>query len=105
MNNGNGKHRTVEHEPDPDLLGSEQVPLLDAGRIKAFLRREVLPYDTDAWYDPASVKTGCDSSFTRYFCKPKPMRTREEIRTDIVAMEKETEGLLGKILIDAEDKI
>ena len=31
-------------------------------------------------------------------CKPQPMRTLEEIRANILALEKETEGLLGEII-------
>ena len=48
------------------------------------------------------VKIGYEISFTRYFYKPKPMRTLEEIRADIVALEKETEGLLEQILVETE---
>ena len=62
------------------------------------LKREVLPYAPDAWFAPDSVKTGYEISFTRYFYKPQPMRTLEEIRTDILALEEETEGLLGEII-------
>jgi len=94
----NGKSRVVEYEPDPDLRDTEQVPLQEEGGIAAFLRREVLPYADDAWYDPASVKIGYEISFTRYFYKPKPMRTLEEIRADIVALEEETKGLLDRII-------
>ena len=90
-----GKRCTVEYEPDSDLRDTEQVPLLEDGGVEAFLRREVLPYAADAWYVPDSVKTGYEISFTRYFYKPQPMRTLEEIRADILAVEKETEGLLG----------
>ena len=93
-----GKCRVVEYEPDSELRDTEQVPLLEEGGIEAFLRREVLPYAEDAWYDPASVKTGYEISFTRYFYKPQPLRTLEEIRADILALEKETEGLLGEII-------
>ena len=77
---------------------TEQVPLLEDGGVEAFLRREVLPYAADAWYQADTVKIGYEISFTRYFYKPKPMRTLEEIRADILAVEKETEGLLGDIL-------
>jgi len=73
----------VECEPDPDLRDTEQVPLLEEGGIEAFLRREVLPYTRDAWYLGDKVKTGYEVSFTRYFYKPKPLRTLEEIRADI----------------------
>ena len=93
-----GKCRVVEYEPDSELRDTEQVPLLEEGGIEAFLRREVLPYAEDAWYDPASVKTGYEISFTRYFYKPQPLRTLEEIRADILALEKETEGLLDEII-------
>ena len=94
----NGVPAVVEYEPDPDLRDTEQIPLQEPGGIEAFLRREVLPYALDAWYQPDSVKTGYEISFTRYFYKPQPMRTLAEIRADILALEKETEGLLGEII-------
>ena len=93
-----GNPAVVEYEPDPDLRDSEQVPLLEEGGIEAFIRREVLPHAPDAWHMPDSVKTGYEISFTRYFYKPQPLRTLEEIRADILALEKETEGLLGEIV-------
>lgn len=93
-----GKHCVVEFEPDSDLRDTEQIPLLEDGGIDSFLRREVLPYAADAWYDPASVKTGYEISFTRYFYKPQPLRTLEEIRADILALENETDGLLDEII-------
>ena len=94
----NGASAVVEVEPDSDLRDTEQIPLQEAGGIDAFLRREVLPYAPDAWYQPDSVKTGYEISFTRYFYKPQPMRTLTEIRADILALEKETEGLLDEIV-------
>ncbi|MHB0970356.1 MAG: type I restriction-modification system subunit M [Thermoanaerobaculia bacterium] len=93
-----GKQIVVEYEPDSDLRDTEQIPLVEEGGIEAFLRREVLPHAADAWYDPGTVKTGYEISFTRYFYKPQPMRTLEEIRADILALERETEGLLVEIV-------
>ena len=55
-------------------------------------------YAADAWYKPSTVKIGYEISFTRYFYKPEPMRTLEEIRAEILALERETEGVLGEIL-------
>lgn len=43
------------------------------------------------------MKIGYEISFTRHFFKPQPLRTLEEIRADILALEKETEGLVGEI--------
>ncbi|CAB3395965.1 Restriction endonuclease subunit S [Kyrpidia spormannii] len=109
-----GKPRVVEYEPDTELRDSEQIPFLECPAwhepgylpspedqrtaIETFLRRDVLPYAPDAWYDPASVKVGYEINFNRYFYKPKALRTLEEIRTDLLAVEKEAEGLLEEIL-------
>jgi len=48
------------------------------------------------------LQIGYEISFTRYFYKPKPMRTLEEIRRDIEALEKETEGLLDEVLVEVK---
>ena len=93
-----GKPTVVEYEPDPELRDTEQIPLLHQGGINAFLEKEVLPYAPDAWYLQEQVKIGYEISFTRHFHKPKPMRTLEEIRADILALEQESEGLLEGIL-------
>ena len=95
-----GKPAVVEYEPDGELRDTEQIPLLNDGGIDGFLRREVLPYAPDAWSNPDNVKIGYEISFTRHFYKPQPMRTLEEIRTDILALEKESEGLLDEIIGD-----
>ena len=97
-----GKPCIVEYEPDSELRDTEQVPLLEEGGIEAFFRREVLPHVPDAWIDESATKIGYEISFTRYFYKPQPLRTLEEIKADIVAVEKETEGLLGQILVTTE---
>ena len=93
-----GRAAVAEYEPDSDLRDTEQIPLQEDGGIEAFLRREVLPYAADAWFQPDSVKIGYEISCTRYFYKPKPMRTLEEIRADILALEKETEGILEELI-------
>ena len=93
-----GKPSVVAYEADPKLRDTEQVPLLEEGGIEAFLRREVLPFAPDAWYVPASVKVGYEISFTRYFYKPQPLRTLDEIRADILSTQEEAEGLLDAIL-------
>ena len=99
----NGKPMFAEYESDSALRDTEQVPLLEPGGIEAFFRREVLPHVPDAWIDESKTQTGYEISFTRYFYKPQPLRTLEEIRADILALEKETEGLLGEILQGAAE--
>jgi type I restriction enzyme M protein len=93
-----GKSVVVEYEPDSELRDTEQIPLLEEGGIEAFFKREVLPYTPDAWIKEDATKIGYEISFTRHFYKPQPLRTLEEIRADILAIEKEAEGLLDGIL-------
>lgn len=81
---------------------NDETKLVREGGIEAFIRREVLPHVPDAWVDDDKTQIGYEISFTRYFYKPKPMRTLEEIRRDIEALEKETEGLLDEVLVEVE---
>jgi type I restriction enzyme M protein len=93
-----GKTCVVEYEPDPELRDTEQVPLTEEGGIAAFIEREVLPYAEDAWVAEDKTQIGYEISFTRHFYKPKPLRSLEEIRADILALERETGGLLKEIV-------
>ena len=100
-----GKIRVVEYEPDPELRDNEQVALTEPrgewrDGIEAFIRREVLPFAPDAWIDESKTKIGYEISFTRHFYKPTPLRTLDEIRADIRALEAETEDLLAEIVGD-----
>ncbi|HEV7280406.1 MAG TPA: class I SAM-dependent DNA methyltransferase [Pirellulaceae bacterium] len=92
-----GKTCVVEYEPDSELRDFEQIPLLEEGGIEAFIRREVLPYTPDAWIVESDTKIGYEISFTRHFYQPPKLRTLAEISADILALEQETEGLLGEI--------
>lgn len=47
---------------------------------------------------PDIVKTGYEISFTRYFYNPQTLRFLKDIRADILALERETDGLLTEIL-------
>ena len=94
-----GKDRfVVEYEADSDLRDTEQVPLKEQGGINAFFQREVLPHVVDAWIAGEKTQIGYEISFARYFYKPTPLRTLQEIRDDILKLEQQTEGLLNKIV-------
>ena len=93
-----GKRCVVEYEPDGELRDTETVPLKEPGGIEAFIRREVLPHAPDAWVDESKTAIGYEISFTRYFYKPQPLRSLDAIRVDILALERETEGLMADII-------
>lgn len=83
-------------ESDSELRDCENVPLMD--NIEDYFKREVLPHVSDAWMDRSKDKVGYEINFTKEFYKYKPLRPLEEIRKDILDLEKETEGMLGEIL-------
>lgn len=83
-------------ESDPELRDFENVPLADD--IDAYFKREVLSHVPDALMDRAKDKVGYEINFTKEFYKYKPLRSLEDIRKDILSLEKETEGLLEEVL-------
>jgi len=81
---------------DSKLRDTEKIPLKDD--INAYFAREVLPHVPDAWMDRSKDKVGYEINFTKYFYKFTPLRSLEDIKADILALEEQTEGLLKEIL-------
>ncbi len=76
----------------------EIIPFRYPGGIDGFVQNEILPYAPDAIIDRSSIETGYELSFTKYFYKPKQLRSIEEISADIRGIEERTDGLLDEIL-------
>ncbi len=85
---------------DAKLKDSEQIPLNFPGGMEAFLQKEVYPYYPDAIVNTSKAVIGYELSFTKYFYKPVELRPLADIKADIKAIEKETDGLLNLILGD-----
>lgn len=83
-------------KPDADLRDLENVPLTED--INEYIKAEVLPHVPDAWVDETKTKVGYEVNFTRYFYQYSPLRSLEDIRTDILKLEQETEGLIKTIV-------
>jgi type I restriction enzyme M protein len=83
-------------KPDTSLRDKENVPFKED--IHEYFEREVKPHVPDAWIDETKTIVGYEINFTKYFYEYKPLRSLEEISADILALEKETEGLLSEIL-------
>lgn len=92
------KNKRGKIEIDKTLRDKEQVPLTYEGGIEAFVRNEILPYTPDAIVNTDDYVIGYELSFTKYFYKSKQLRTLDEIRADIRAIEESTKGLLDNIL-------
>ena len=89
----------MEYEPDTELRDTEQIPLTDDEGIEGFLRREVLPHVGDAWYVERGVKIGYEINFNRHFYNPIPMRSLEEIGSEIQVLERESDHLMKEITV------
>jgi type I restriction enzyme M protein len=89
-------HEYTTYETESDLRDSESIPLNE--NIQDYYLREVKPYAEDSWINLESVKIGYELSFNKYFYEPVPLRSLEEVTQDILALEKEGDGLLAEIL-------
>ncbi|MBI9045161.1 MAG: SAM-dependent DNA methyltransferase [Anaerolineaceae bacterium] len=90
------RDKTGSPKPESSLRDHEKIPLKQD--IEAYFEKEVKPHVPDAWMDRSKDKVGYEISFTKYFYKYELLRSLDDIKADILALEKETEGLLGEIM-------
>ena len=90
------KDEYIIYESQSDLRDSESVPLAES--IHEYFLREVKPHVEEAWIDLDKTKIGYEISFNKYFYQHKPLRSIEEVSTEILALEQESEGLIMDIL-------
>ncbi|MBD2255184.1 type I restriction-modification system subunit M [Nostoc parmelioides] len=93
---GNKAGEWVEYESDSELRDTENVPLKE--QIYDYFVREVRPHVADAWIALDKTQIGYEISFNKYFYQHKPLRTLEEVTTEILQLERETEGLLKRLV-------
>ena len=93
--NGQPVLKKGKPQPDPALRHTENVPLKED--IQTYFAREVLPFAPDAWIDEKKSKVGYEIPFTRYFYKYEAPRPSEEIKQEILALEKELDGALEEV--------
>ena len=88
-------------KPDSKLRDYENISFLQEiktdGRrslipqtIEEYFEREVKPHLPEAWIDEKKTKVGYEINFTKYFYEFKPLRSLEEIKADILALEEKT---------------
>ncbi len=84
---------------DTSLRDYENIPFLKKDEegnlvpqtIEEYFEREVKPHLSGAWIDEKKTKIGYEINFTKYFYEFKPLRSLEEIKADILALEKMSE--------------
>jgi len=90
------KDEYISYESQTDLRDSENVPLNES--IHDYFLREVKPHVAEAWIDLDKTKIGYEISFNKYFYQHKPLRSIEEVSAEILALDKESDGLIMDIL-------
>ena len=90
------KGEYIEYETESDLRDTENVPLKE--NIFDYFLREVKPHVAEAWINIDATKIGYEISFNKYFYRHKPLRSIEDVSADILALEKESDGLIREIL-------
>ena len=96
--NGQPVLKKGKPQADPSLRDTENVPLKED--IQEYFAREVLPFAPDAWIDEKKSKVGYEIPFTRYFYKYEAPRPSEEIKQEILAIEKELDGALEEVFAE-----
>lgn len=95
----NGKVIKTKGKPKPDtsLRDYENISFLKKDKegkfvpqtIEEYFEREVKPHLPEAWIDESKTKVGYEINFTKYFYEFKPLRSLEEIKADILALEEQ----------------
>lgn len=90
------KDKKGNPKPDSSLRDTERIPL--GTDIDEYFLKEVKPHLPDSWMDRTKDSVGYEINFTKYFYKYKPLRSLEEITKELLDLEKETDGLMNKLL-------
>ena len=90
------KDKSGNPKSDSKLRDYERVPLSDD--IEEYYEREVLPHLPNSWMNRDKDSVGYEINFTKYFYKYKPLRSLEDITTDLLELDNELDGLMNQIL-------
>ena len=83
---------------DTNLNDTEKIPMKED--IDDYFRREVLPFAPDAWMERDKDKVGCEFPFTRLFYKYRPLRSSEEILSELAALDSALNNELSQLKED-----
>jgi type I restriction enzyme M protein len=83
-------------KPDSSLRDSERIPL--GVDIQEYFEKEVKPHLPESWMDSSKDNVGYEINFTKYFYQYKPLRTLEDLTKELLDLEKESDGLMNKLI-------
>jgi type I restriction enzyme M protein len=83
-------------KPDSRKRSKENIDL--KYDIEEYFAKEVLPHVPNAWIDYDKTRIGYEINFTKYFFEFKGLRPSEEVKNEIVTLEKDITTLLNDLL-------
>ena len=87
-----------ERVADTNMNDTEKIPMKED--IDDYFHREVLPFAPDAWMERDKDKVGCEFPFTRLFYKYRPLRSSEEILSELAALDSALNNELSQLKED-----
>jgi type I restriction enzyme M protein len=91
VNDKKGKIKT-----NSSLRDYEKIPL--GVDIDEYFEKEVKPHLPESWMDRSKDSIGYEINFTKYFYKYKPLRTLNDLTNELLNLEKESDGLMNKLI-------
>ncbi len=80
---------------DKEKRSNEWIPF--SRNIDDYFKDEVAPFTDNAWLDRSKDKVGYEINFTKYFYEFKAMRSIEEIKRDLLALDENISKISEKI--------
>jgi type I restriction enzyme M protein len=81
---------------DSSLRDNERIPL--GVDVDEYFEREVKPHLPESWMDRSKDSVGYEINFTKYFYQYKSLRSLEDLTKELLNLEKESDGLLNKLI-------
>ena len=83
-------------KPDGSLRDMERIPL-DVD-IDDYFEKEVKPHLPNSWVDKDKTSVGYEINFTKYFYQYTPLRSVQDVLTDLINLENESNGLMNELI-------
>lgn len=81
---------------DGSLRDNERIPL--GVDVDEYFEKEVKPHLPESWMDRSKDSIGYEINFTKYFHQYKPLRSLEDLTKELLELEKESDGLMNKLI-------
>jgi type I restriction enzyme M protein len=81
---------------DSSLRDNERIPL--GVDVDEYFEREVKTHLPESWMDRSKDSIGYEINFTKYFYQYKPLRSLKDLTKELLDLEKESDGLMNKLI-------